>query len=97
MRAVIFVDDALEELANAVRFLETRSPAARERFQIEVRRALTRLKENPRVGPEIAPGIRKLRLRRFSYNLVYEIFPTEVRIYTVAHHRQEPRQWRARG
>jgi plasmid stabilization system protein ParE len=97
VRAVIFVDEALEELASAVRFLERQSPAARDRFQVEVRQALTRLSENPRVGPEIAPGIRKLRLRRFSYNLVYEIFPTEVRVYTVAHHRQEPRQWKARG
>lgn len=97
MREISFVDEAQEDLADAVEFLEKRSPGLRDKFRDEVRRALTRLQDNPRVGPEIAPGIRKLRLRRFPYDLTYEILQMEVRVLTVSHHRREPRHWIGRG
>ncbi len=93
MKEISFVDEAQEELADAVEFIEKRSPGSTEKFREEVTRALTRLEENPHVGPEIAPGIHKLRVRRFPYNLIFEILPSEVRVLAVSHHRRDPRHW----
>ncbi len=96
MRVITLHEEAEDDLAEAAHFLEERTPGFEQIFCGEVGYALERLMENPRIGPEIAPGIRKLALRRFPYNVVYEILPDRVRVLAVLHHRRSPEHWRDR-
>jgi plasmid stabilization system protein ParE len=57
---------------------------------------VTFLVERPRAGRLISKTIRKFRLRRFRYNVIYAIDADEIVIVTVAHHRRHPGYWRGR-
>ncbi|WP_414682950.1 type II toxin-antitoxin system RelE/ParE family toxin [Longimicrobium sp.] len=89
--------EAEDDLDEAAAFLEQRVPGLGRALVEEVERALARLEENPHVGPHASRNVRKLRVKRFPYNLVYRILPEEVLVIAVAHHRRRPSYWRGRG
>jgi hypothetical protein len=43
--------------------------------------------------PEIEPGIRRCRLARFSYGLIYGVDGETIVIVAVAHLHRRPRYW----
>jgi plasmid stabilization system protein ParE len=96
VRVITLLEEAEDDLAEAALFLEGRNPGLDQIFCGDVGYALERLMENPYVGPEIEPGIRRLGLRRFPYNVVYKVLPDRVRILAVLHHRRSPEHWRDR-
>ena len=97
MTPVVLLPDAEDELADAAEFLEQRVLGLGERLTAEVEHALGRLAENPHVGPDLGGGMRKLRTRRFPYNLIYRTEPARVLVLAVAHQRRRPEYWRGRG
>jgi plasmid stabilization system protein ParE len=96
VRTVTFVDAAARELRDVVSFLGRQAPGRDDRFLMEVGHAVERLAENPNVGPLVAPGVRRLGLRRFPYNLVYEVQASDIYILAVAHQRRDPGYWQDR-
>lgn len=96
MRTVTFIDAAAQELREVVSFLGRQAPGRDDRFLIEVGDAVVRLSENPYLGPLIAPEVRRLGLRRFPYNLVYEVHASDIYILAVAHQRRDPGYWHDR-
>jgi toxin ParE1/3/4 len=67
-----------------------------DRFQEEVRFAVSRLVENANIGPALSKRIRKLRLRTFPFNLIYAVEEDLIVIIAVAPHRRRPNYWRER-
>jgi toxin ParE1/3/4 len=57
---------------------------------------VTFLVEHPRAGRLISKIIRKFRLCRFRYNVIYAVDGEEIVIVAVAHHRRHPGYWRGR-
>ncbi len=96
MTPVRLLLEAEDDLSEAAAFLEERVQGLGVDLTVEVEHAIARLEENPYVGPPLARGVRKLRVNRFPYNLVYRILPDEVLILAVAHHRRRPSFWRSR-
>jgi len=96
VRTVTFVDAAAEELREVVSFLRRQAPGRDDRFLIELGGAVERLAENPYVGPLVAPEVRRIGLRRFPYNLVYEVRGADIYVLAVAHQRRDPGYWRDR-
>jgi toxin ParE1/3/4 len=94
---VRLVAEAEDDLAEAAAFLEGRVAGLGIRLAGEVEHAIERLRENPHVGAHLGGGVRKLRVNRFPYTLIYRILPTEVLVLAVAHHRRRPSYWRGRG
>jgi plasmid stabilization system protein ParE len=88
--------EAEDDLAEAAAFLEERVDGLGVDLTVEVEHAISRLEENPFVGPQLERGVRKLRVNRFPYNLIYRILPDEVLVLAVAHHRRRPWFWRDR-
>jgi toxin ParE1/3/4 len=93
---VVLLPEAEEDLSEAAAFLERRVPGLGDRLVTEVEHALGRLAENPYVGPCLIEDVRKLRVRRFPYNLIYRILPAHVLVLAVAHHRRRRKYWRGR-
>lgn len=85
------------DLTEAATFLDRRLRGLGTRFTDSVERSLLRLAENPRPGTPMGLIYRKLRVRRFPYNLIYRIDPDVVIVAAVAHHRRKPGYWRSRG
>ena len=48
------------------------------------------------MGSHLERGVRKLRVNRFPYNLVYRILSDEVLVLAIAHHRRRPSYWQYR-
>ncbi len=65
-------------------------------FIAEFERAKDRLSSNPEIGALWRGSTRRLPLRRFPYNVVYQIRPQEVWVIALAHQRRRPGYWAGR-
>ena len=97
MIEVLLLPEAEEDLSDAAAFLERRVRGLGDRLVAEVEYALERVAENPNVGPRLEQDVRKIRVRRFPYSLIYRILPDYVLVLAVAHHRRRRNYWRNRG
>ncbi len=96
MRTVTFVDAAAEELREVVSFLRRQAPGRDDRFLVELGDAVERVAENPYLGPLVGPEVRRIGLRRFPYNLVYEVRGQAIYVLAIAHQRRDPGYWQER-
>lgn len=65
-------------------------------FIAEFEHARELLSTNPEIGAQWRGSTRRLPLRRFPYNLVYQIRPQEVWVVALAHQRRRPVYWTGR-
>jgi plasmid stabilization system protein ParE len=66
-------------------------------FIAEFERALGLLSNNPELGAVWRGTARRFPLRRFPYNLVYQIKPQELTVIALAHQRRRPSYWKNRS
>lgn len=89
---------AAEELREAAKFYAERADKALGLALIaEFERALNFLSINPELGTVWRGSTRRFPLRRFPYNLVYQIKPSELRVIALAHQRRRPSYWKKRS
>ena len=62
----------------------------------DIQQAIDRVREHPKLGIEVAAGLKRLLLHRFPFSLIYSITANEILIVSVAHHRRWPRYWQSR-
>jgi plasmid stabilization system protein ParE len=65
-------------------------------FVSAVETLLDRIRVNPLRFPPIEKTIRKGRLVRFPYGIIYRIRPKDIQIIAVMHLKREPNYWRNR-
>ncbi len=85
-----------EELEVAARWYEERQPGLGEDFLKEFERALRRIVADPKQWRKIQGQIRKLKLRRFPYAIVYSPGSDALYIKAVMHLHRRPFYWRKR-
>ena len=68
-----------------------------DRLVARVQEAFVRIRENPNIAEEVAPGERRLILRGFPYKVVYRVRPDRIVVIAVAHQRQRDGYWRRRS
>jgi toxin ParE1/3/4 len=91
---VLLTVEAEEELMGAARFYSTQASAALGlAFVEEVERACRLLLEQPSIGVVWHGQTRRLALRRFPFNLIYQIHADEIRVIAIAHQRRKPGYW----
>jgi plasmid stabilization system protein ParE len=92
----IFLEDAREDLREAVRYYEAQRSGLGSEFRGEVRAAVERIKNFPDAWQSMNERTRRCRLRRFPYGVIYQVRGEEVVIAAVAHLHREPERWRDR-
>jgi len=91
----IFSADARVDLLAAADFYDSQRPGLGAEFASEFESALARLRESPQRWPEIEPGIRRYRVDRFPYAIIYRMLPSDtLEIIAVFHLRRRPGTWR---
>jgi len=90
-------EDADRELEDAADYYDRESPGLGSAFIDEVGRAYGRIRSTPLAAEEIDPGIRRLVLARFPYNVIYEVDDESALVLAIAHQRKRPYYWRGRG
>ena len=66
-------------------------------FIAEFEHARDLLSNNPEIGAQWRGSIRRLLMRHFPYNVVYQIEPQEVRVIALAPQRRRPGYWVGRS
>jgi plasmid stabilization system protein ParE len=97
-----FGPEAAAELEDAALWYESRREGLGLQFLDAVEDALRLISEWPHSGTSV-PGVRsdlpvrRVRVRRFPYHIVYLEAGAEMRILAVAHDRRSPGTWRNRS
>jgi len=71
-------------------------PGLGKDFVAEIRAALERIRHFPKGWHPLTENVRRCRLRRFPYGLIYAVLDQEIVIVAVAHLHRRPDYWRKR-
>jgi plasmid stabilization system protein ParE len=90
-----FSPEARLDLLAAAEFYELQRPGLGAEFAVDVGLAIAQVLDAPRRWPELEPGIRRYRLDRFPYAVIYRTsFPQWTEIIAVFDLRRRPGSWR---
>lgn len=87
---------AREEFSEAAAFYESEAVGLGAEFIDEFERVVDLIASNPEIGLQYQAGTRRKLLRRFPFQIVYEIHLDHLLVVAVAHHRKLPGYWRDR-
>ena len=94
--------EAEAEIEAARAYVEKQRPGWGERLLLELEAVLRSVETNPSQWTllETVPdstSCRRVRLRRFRYNLIFEELGASVIVLAFAHTRRKPNYWKSRG
>jgi toxin ParE2 len=84
------------ELEEAAHWYETSRPGLAAEFLDEFDRGIQRISDAPNAWHPLEQGLRRYRLRRFPYGIIYAIHDGEILIVAVAHLHRRPGYWHTR-
>jgi plasmid stabilization system protein ParE len=93
---VRFLETAEIELDQAVHWYEAQAPGLGNAFLIEVLSAVDRVERFPEAWHPLSERIRRCRLSRFPYGLIYTIDNNDILVLAIAHLHRRPDYWRDR-
>ncbi len=93
---VRLLDIAELELDDAWAWHEAQAPGLGERFLVEIRAGRDLIAAFPQSWHPLGDGVRRFRLKRFPYGMIYVADPAEIVVLAVAHHHRDPEYWRGR-
>jgi plasmid stabilization system protein ParE len=88
--------EAREELNDATLYYERLREDLGDEFIEDFLLSLTEIEEAPTRWPEIEPAIRRVRMSRFPYAVVYRLSGNDIDIIAVAHQARREGYWRDR-
>ncbi|WP_058557251.1 type II toxin-antitoxin system RelE/ParE family toxin [Thiohalocapsa sp. ML1] len=94
---VKFLRAARQELAEIFDHYEAQRPGLGESFRQAAWDTVELVRHSPRAFPIVDEPIRRCRLTRFPYWILYAAEDNEIVIVAVAHVRRAPRSWRGRS
>lgn len=93
---VRLLDVAQQELGETILYYNGESPGLGDAFLLETVAAIDRIRRFPEAWHPLGDKIRRCRLRRFPYGLIYSKDEEGILILAVAHTHREPGYWRDR-
>jgi len=91
-----FLSAADDEMIEAAVFYDAASNGLGNDFLEDVQQAIDRLCVYPMSGEAVAPGLRKILLHRFPFNVMYSIETDVILVIAIAHHGRQPGYWQTR-
>ena len=98
-RPVRSSEPASDELAEAVRWYESRRTGLGGEFFDAVAATVARVESNPEIGTSTSTDgqTRRLLVARFPYQVIYRLRPAEIVIVAIAHLKRRPGYWQNRS
>jgi plasmid stabilization system protein ParE len=93
---VTFLSIAEAELAEALEYYEEQQPGLGFQFAAEVDTAIERIVAHPQAWTALSGRVRRCRLSRFPYGVLYHWRREEILVVGVMHLRRDPTSWRNR-
>jgi toxin ParE1/3/4 len=97
VRPISVTPIARRDLIDAQDWYESEAPGLGRRFRSAVDAVIKRISTNPRQFPVVHKNVRRARLRRFPYALMFVIEPDEaLTIIACFHGSRDPSRWQER-
>ncbi|MBK8267811.1 MAG: type II toxin-antitoxin system RelE/ParE family toxin [Planctomycetes bacterium] len=97
MRQIELHPAAIEESRSAFLWYLERSIHAANAFMTELDRIVQSISNEPLIGTEFRPGLRKRQLNRYPFLVVYRELSNDcIEVVAVAHGRRRPGYWSER-
>jgi toxin ParE2 len=93
---VRFLETAELELDEAIHWYEAQVPGLGNAFLLEVLSAAERVARFPEAWHRLDHDMRRCRLSRFPYGLIYTVDDGDILVLAVAHLHRRPDYWRDR-
>ena len=88
---------AQTEHLESVAYYETKRAGLGASYLTEFETIMSAVSENPHRYPvEKQPDIRRVRMKRVPYNILFREFEDSVQVLAVAHMRRHPQHWQSR-
>lgn len=87
---------AQAELDEAIAWYAAQAPGLGDGFLVEFLRCIEVIRRHPDGWHPLAPAIRRCRLRRFPYGVVYTVESGDVLVLAIAHQHRKPGYWQSR-
>jgi len=94
--SVRLLGPAQAELDDAIAWYAEQAPDLGDAFLIETLKTIQLIEQYPKAWHPLTPQIRRCRLRRFPYSLVYTQDGSDLLVVAIAHQHRKPGYWRAR-
>lgn len=90
------LEPAQVELDEAVAWYADQAPGLGDAFLLETLKAIKLIEQFPKTWHPLTPQIRRCRLRRFPYSVVYTQDGDDLLVLAIAHQHRKPSYWRNR-
>ena len=94
--SVRLLQSAQAELDDAIAWYASQAPGLGDAFLIETLKTLKLIEQYPKAWHPLTQQVRRCRLRRFPYSVVYAQEGSDLLVLAVAHQHRKPGYWRAR-
>ena len=91
-----FLEIAETELDEAIRWYDAQALGLGDVFLVEILAAVHRITLYPEAWHLLGDGVRRCRLTRFPYGLIYTVDKNDILVLAVAHLHRQPDYWRDR-
>jgi len=88
-----FLEPAEAELDEAITWYAGQAPGLGDAFLIEALKTIQLIENFPHAWHPLTPMIRRCRLRRFPYSVVYTQDGTDLLVLAIAHQHRKPGYW----
>ncbi|MDJ1175008.1 type II toxin-antitoxin system RelE/ParE family toxin [Roseofilum capinflatum] len=89
-----FLLPASQELQQAAEFYQQQVFGLGEDFLAESQSTLNRIVQNPRAWTPLNENIRRCRMHRFPYGIIYTIEDDTILVISVMHLQKHPQSWK---
>jgi len=93
---VRLLPEARNDLRDAVAYYERQRQGLGVDFTDAFERAILRLVQFPQSGSPVSPEMRRSRLNRFPYGIIYYVEPEGIVVAAIMHLHRKPDAWQAR-
>lgn len=94
--SIRLLEPAQAELDEAIDWYAEQAPGLGDAFLLETLKVLKLVEKYPQAWHPLTPEIRRCRLKRFPYSVVYTLDATDILVLAVAHQHRKPGYWRNR-
>jgi toxin ParE2 len=90
------LEPAQAELDEAIAWYAEQAPGLGDAFLIETLKTIKLIEQFPAAWHPLTTQIRRCRLKRFPYSVVYSSDGDDILVLAVAHQHRKPNYWRSR-
>jgi plasmid stabilization system protein ParE len=96
IKRIIFAAEAADDIASAYRWHEEREIGLGEEFLRAIAASISLILRQPELYPIALDNFRRAILRRFPYEIFYEVAEKNLIVHAVFNCSQDPERWKRR-